>query len=275
MKEKGRGAIFWTTLIVSFALLIHNGTEPLFLFAYAGIPILILWYHRTPSLWPIALYLLLIGVLGRYTRYFRESYASDTLLVTRDYIGFLLAGKNPYSEMAISVNGLSPFVYLPFGLLWYVPARVLSIDLRFFEMLVSSLVPALVFLYGYLRKNWQILPAVAVVALTPFLLDLSSDGSNDNSTIFLLLLALVLFVKARVAKSRRIAFLSAIVLGLAASFKQHVFFFLLFFVPYLLRYPKASIITSKRYLLVAGLTFILVSLPFILTGFKNRQRLVL
>ncbi|OGG28312.1 hypothetical protein A3A64_04330 [Candidatus Gottesmanbacteria bacterium RIFCSPLOWO2_01_FULL_48_11] len=99
---------------------------------------------------------------------------------------------------------------------------------------MSALVAPLVLMYGRILKTWKHLPVVAVVALTPFLLDLSADGSNDNSAIFLLLAALALFVRGTVKKLDKATVLSAIVLGLAASFKHYMAFFLIFFLPYII-----------------------------------------
>jgi len=192
--QEDHGGIFWTTITISFVLLVHNGREPVFLIALAILPILIVLFLRKPNLLPIAIYLLIFGALGRYTRYFRQTYASDTLLAIKDHIGYFLAGKNVYEQIVMAQSGPTPFTYLPFSLFWYLPARLLSIDLRWFEMLVSALVAPLVLMYGRILKTWKHLPVVAVVALTPFLLDLSADGSNDNSAIFLLLAALALFL---------------------------------------------------------------------------------
>ena len=232
--QEDHGGIFWTTITISFVLLVHNGREPVFLIALAILPILIVLFLRKPNLLPIAIYLLIFGALGRYTRYFRQTYASDTLLAIKDHIGYFLAGKNVYEQIVMAQSGPTPFTYLPFSLFWYLPARLLSIDLRWFEMLVSALVAPLVLMYGRILKTWKHLPVVAVVALTPFLLDLSADGSNDNSAIFLLLAALALFVRGTVKKLDKATVLSAIVLGLAASFKHYMAFFLIFFLPYIM-----------------------------------------
>ena len=131
-------------------------------------------------------------------------------------------------------------------------------------MLVSSLVPILILIYGRVLKTMRILPLLAVVSLTPFLIDLSADGSNDNSTIFILLSSIILFIYSIKNKSRFFATLSAIILGLAASFKHHVFFYLLFFLPYIYQNKNLLPISSKRYIFHALLTIIIVSGPFVL-----------
>ncbi len=260
---KDTASIFWTTVVISFVLLIHNGTEPLFLLAYAGLAILISIFLVKKSLWPLVFYLLIFGFFGRFTRYFRETYASDAIPAIRDYIGYFLAGKNIYKEIIWAQSGLTPFTYLPFALFWYLPARILSIDLRFFEMLVSGLVPVLVFLYGYIRRKWTMMPVLAAVSLTPFLLDLSSDGSNDNSAIFLLLLSLILFIWERGKKEKRdknVKVGSAILMALAFYFKHYLAFFAIFFIPFLIMKKQ------YRYLLVIILTIGIVSAPFIMAS---------
>lgn len=256
-------SIFWATIVVAFVQLVHNGREPLFLIAITTIPILVAIFYFKRSLLPLAIYLLLIGALGRYTRYFRQNYASDTLLATRDYIGYMLAGKNVYRELIMTNFGLTPFSYLPASLFWYLPAYILTVDLRFFEMLIATLVPIVFYMYGRLTKSWFFLPLLAVVATTPFLLDLSADGSNDNSGTFLLLLSLVLFRTAVRRKNIRRLVLSAVLLAIAAAFKHYMFFLLLFFLPYVFRLGKSWSALRRFFVFFFG-TIGLISLPFIL-----------
>lgn len=258
--------IFWTTITISFVLIEHNGTEPLFLIAFTVMPFLILLFYYKRSLYPLILYILLVAVLGRYTRYFRQTYASDTLLSIRDYVGYFVHGKHVYKEMIMAQSGLTPFTYLPFTLFWYLPAYVFKVDFRFFEMIISGLVPFLLLIYGRVLKTEKILPLFAAVSLTPFLLDLSADGSNDNSAIFILLLSVILFVYSIKRNHRNAAILSAIILGFAASFKHYVVFYLLFFLPYLYQNKKILPISYIRYILYVLLTIFVVSGPFILSA---------
>lgn len=128
------------------------------------------------------------------------------------------------------------------------------------EMIVASFVPLVYFLYGKLKATWQHLPMVAVLALTPFLLDLSSDGSNDNSAIFLLLIALVLFLYAQIRKNKMSAISSAVVLAGFTIFKHYSVFFLIFFVPYLAR-VKSFPIRIRSYAMVFGAVCLLLAIP--------------
>lgn len=257
--------IFWTTISISFVMLVHNGAEPFFLLAYASIPLLIAFFYLKKSLYATVLYLLLVGVIGRITQYYHSAYGSDTLLSVRDFVGYFVHGFNVYKEMTMSTTGLQPFTYLPFSLFWYLSAYGLKMDLRFFEMLVSCFVPILLAFYGKIIKNIQILPVLAVISLTPFLIDLSADGSNDNSAIFILLLSILTFVYAMKNKSRNISILSAVILGLAASFKHYVFFYVLFFFVYLIQNEKLLPITGSRYIFYTVLTIVIVSGPFIIS----------
>ncbi|MEK7129809.1 MAG: hypothetical protein AAB803_02205, partial [Patescibacteria group bacterium] len=111
--KKDHDGMFWTTVTVAFVLLVHNGREPIFLIALALLPILALLFLRKPNLLAIVIYLLIVGALGRYTRYYRETYASDTLLAIRDHIGYFLAGKNVYDQVVMAQAGPTPFTYLP------------------------------------------------------------------------------------------------------------------------------------------------------------------
>ena len=271
-KKEDKDWIFWTTIVISFVLIEHNSADPLFILALAAIPFLALLFYYKKSFSPLILYILIVGILGRITQYYHSTYGSDALMAVRDFIGYFVHGKNVYKEMIMAQSGLTPFTYLPFSLFWYLPAYVFKIDLRFFEMLVSSLVPVLILIYGRVLKTIKILPLLAVVSLTPFLLDLSADGSNDNSAIFILLSSIILFVYSIKNKSSLFAIISAIILGFAASFKHHAFFYLLFFLPYIYQNKKLLVISNKSYIFYTLLTIFIVSGPFILSeprGFFN------
>lgn len=264
--DKRRFSYFWITIVISFVLVVHNGTEPQFILALALLPVLMILFAFKKSSIPIVLYLIIFGIVGRYTRYYRETYASDALLAIRDYIGYFLAGKNPYKEIIWAQKGLTPFTYLPFSLYWYLPAYVLGLDLRFFEMIISSAVPILFYFYSRLTNIWVNLPVLAVIALTPFLLDLSSDGSNDNSAIALLLLSIIFLVSAVRLKSQRRWVLSAIFLGLAGSFKHYVWFYLPYFGIYLRQMKPLLGLSRRKYISAFLITIGIVTLPFIVTA---------
>lgn len=262
----GRSSYFWITIVISFVLVVHNGTEPQFVIALTLLPVLMIFFILRKSSIPIVFYLIIFGIVGRYTRYYRESYASDALLAIRDYIGYFLAGKNPYKEIIWAQSGLTPFTYLPFSLYWYLPAQVMGVDLRFFEMMVSGAMPILFYLYSRLTNVWTNLPVLAVVALTPFLLDLSSDGSNDNSAIVLLLLSIIFLVSALQKKNAKRWFLSAVFLGLASSFKHYVWFYLPYIYIYLRQMKPLPYVSIRQYVSIFIVTVGIVALPFIVTA---------
>lgn len=256
--------IFWTTIVVSFVLIEHNSADPLFITALVVMPFLALLFYINKSLRPLILFILIVGILGRIAQYYSSGYGSDALMAVRDFIGYFVHGKSVYKEMIMAQSGLTPFTYLPFSLFWYLPAYILKIDLRFFEMLISSLVPVTILVYGKFLKTIKILPLVAVVSLTPFLIDLSADGSNDNSVIFILLLSVISLIYSIKSRSVFFAIVSAVSLGLAASLKHHTFFYLLFFLPYIYKNKNLLPVSSIRYVFYIMLTILIVSGPFIL-----------
>lgn len=260
---------FFITLAVIFVLLVHNGFTPLYIIALFLLPFFIPLFYRLASqkvFLSLSAYLILFGFLGRYERYLRQNYASDVLLVTKDFIGLLLSGKNPYNELIYMANGLAPFLYLPFELFWYLPARLIFLDLRFFEAMVSVGVPVLLFLFIRRQKFWAGLPVLAVVSLTPFLLDLAADGSNDNSAIFLLLTSIFFLRLAFESKNRQYPIISAIFLGLALSFKHYSFIYFGFLLIFLLNSRHRLNFNVTRYLKTVFITLGLFFLPFVLTA---------
>lgn len=264
--DKRRFSYFWITIVISFVLVVHNGTEPQFILALSLLPVLLMLFIFKKSSIPIVFYLIIFGIVGRYTRYYRETYASDALLAIRDYVGYFLAGKNPYKEIIWAQKGLTPFTYLPFSLYWYLPAYILGLDLRFFEMVISATVPIFFYLYSRLTNVWVNLPVLAVIALTPFLLDLSSDGSNDNSAIVLLLLSIIFLISAIQKKSSRRWYISAVLLALASSFKHYVWFYLPYFGIFLRQMKSTHHISARHYVRVFIMTVSIVALPFIIAA---------
>lgn len=269
VKERETSYIFWTTIVISFVLLVHNGTEPLFLFALSSIAFIIIVFLWKKNLWPVLCYLLLIGVLGRYGRYVRESYASDTILALRDFIGYFLAGKNVYAQHTMATTGKVPFTYLPFALFWYLPSYLFSFDYRLFEVGISSVNLLIYLAFIKLTNTIKFTPIFAILSLTPFLLDLSADGSTDNSAVFLLIFSVLLFILAVKKKNRNAATASAIIFGLANAFKHYVWFFTFFFIPYLMYARIKFPIAKKNFLLISFIVFAGITLPFVLAAPKG------
>lgn len=265
-KKEDKDWIFWTTIVVSFVLIEHNSADSLFILALAAIPFLAFLFYYKKSFYPLILYILAIGILGRITQYYHSGYGSDVLLAVRDFVGYFVHGQNVYREVTMTVDGAIPFSYLPFNIFWYLPAYFLQMDFRFFEMLVSIFVPVCVFFYGMLTNKRKILPFLAVVSLTPFLIDLSADGSNDNSAIFILLASLVSFAYSYKNKSKRFAVISAILLGLAMSFKHYIFFYIPFFIQFLFLHKHFLQISYKKYLFYAFVIAGIIMIPFIVAS---------
>lgn len=274
---KDKGLIFWVTILVSFVSVVHGGMNSFSILALSLFLPLIIVFQFKKSLLPLALYLIIFGALGRYSRYFRQNYGSDVLMATRDFVGLLLAGKHPYRELVFTDRGLTPFIYLPFEIFWYLPAQVSSVDLRFFEMIISCLVPIQILLYGFLLKKREILPFLSLVSLTPFLMDLSADGSNDNSVVFILLASVLLLVWSRQKKSQKLAILSSIILGWGLAFKQYFYFYFFFLALFLWSKKKYLAIDSRKYLFISLAMATLIIGPLALTeptGFLRSQSFI-
>jgi hypothetical protein len=151
---------------------------------------------------PLALIALLFAGIDLRLANFGEGY-SDVAAVTRAAIDSALAGGNPYGHgYAVSNPPGAPFAYGPLTLLWYLPAR----DPRMLELAVSFAILGLLALRG--RPL-----GMALFALTPILIVLAGDGSNDTSAGLLLLIGLV--------SVGRLPRTGAFILGLAIAFKPY------------------------------------------------------
>lgn len=127
--------------------------------------------------------------------------ASDVAGAIRVAIDGVLRGGNPYAPVFDpSIPHNPPFPYGPLVLLWYLPWR----DPRVIEVLVSTAILAALAIRG--RPL-----GLAVWATAPILLQLASDGSNDDSGALLILVALVVL--------ERMPRAGALLIGVAAGFK--------------------------------------------------------
>jgi hypothetical protein len=121
--------------------------------------------------------------------------------VTRGAIDVMLHGGNPYGIGYDPTRPLGePFPYGPLALLWYLPAK----DPRVLEMMISGVIMAALTIRG--RPL-----GLAIWATSPMLVQLASDGSNDDTAGLLLLVALVVL--------ERMPRAGAALIGIAASFK--------------------------------------------------------
>ncbi len=148
--------------------------------------------------------LALIGLfaVGLELRYFSFGAGiSGVADVTRGAINVMLHGGNPYGIGYDPTRPLAePFPYGPLALLWYLPWK----DPRVLEVMVSGVITALLMIRG--RPL-----GLAIWATSPMLVQLASDGSNDNTAGLLLLVALVVL--------ERMPRAGAALIGVGAAFK--------------------------------------------------------
>ena len=149
---------------------------------------------------PLALVgLVVVGIELRYFSF--GAGVSDVSDVIRGAINMALHGGNPYGIGYDPTRPLGePFPYGPLALLWYLPAD----DPRVLELVVSGIIMAALMIRG--RPL-----GLAIWATSPMLVQLASDGSNDDSAGLLLLVALVVL--------ERMPRAGAVLIGIAASFK--------------------------------------------------------
>jgi len=151
----------------------------------------------------VILVLVGLGIWLRYLGQFAGGY-SDVLTVTHAAIQRMLAGESPYGVgYEVSMPPGAPFPYGPLTLLWYLP---FGDDPRRLEFCVSVVVMLLLAAHG------RPLGLVAY-ALTPTLIALTIDGSNDTSAGFFLLLATIVIPSTPAVGGLLLAF--------AGSFKLH------------------------------------------------------
>lgn len=205
------------------------------------------------------------------------THAHDGLIQTEIAIGYLLEGKNPYTEDYINTAmadfpGREPPLteaplyhnaYLPFLFLSGIPIYKLSqailgwYDQRFVYLLayfsVLLLLPQLV---ARPRDKLALIVAFGLNFLFTFYL---ADGRNDVLILLGLVLTTVLLARRQVAAS-------AIVMGLAMATKHQAWFLLPFYLLYLLpRQPdRADIKRLVRQTSPMAIVVIAVILPFLI-----------
>ncbi len=217
--------------------------------------------RRLPGGW-VGAYAVLIATSDRLVR--QPFSGSDVLRATQEAIQTFLGGANPYTHVMTNTDPVgSPFVYPPGEFLFYLPAQVIAGDITRVDTVagIGILTVVAIVLTG-IRVGWErvTLPAMLYASwgISGYR---GTDGSNDVSAAFLVVLALALlaFGDER-RRSGRIAFiLSAIALGWAGAFKQ----FALLVAPLVIRHLAVAGRDWRRYALVAAVTFAAFVLPFL------------
>jgi hypothetical protein len=223
----------------------------------------------------VLLYAVALGVVNRAFR-FLQLWVSDVVSATREALGVLFAGGNPYlHDYLTTLPAHSPFPYLPGELLFYALPYALfhSIDNvdRATGIATVVLLATLAPIVGVARAAF----CVALYATFELSAATSVDGTNDGGAAFVLLAAAVALAWAEYARSRasslRIAtvmsIVSAVFLAWALLFKATTWPFFPFFAIALWRRNPND---AKRYMVLVGTIVVLAIVPFLFpdpTGF--------
>jgi hypothetical protein len=163
------------------------------------------------------------GFVLRWVDFFPGG-GSDVLPATAEAIATTLSGGNPYAHWYVSERPPSDnFPYPPIEMLIHLPGYLMAglTGVRFTEIVAALLVMVA---FAWLSRRVSItaaLPALALYAALPNLVNLSVDAGNDTSTGAMLLFAVLAAAWAAERGFDRNALLAAgLVAGLAVGTKQ-------------------------------------------------------
>lgn len=226
------------------------------------------WCTRRISL--VVAYLVLGGLLLRLVDFPPGGAGgSDVLAAINEAVGVLLGGGNPYDHVYQATRPAGqPLPYPPGALLVHLPGYLWSglHGVQMTEVALAGAAMLLLAAFGALVGSWLLaLPAVALYAGLPNLINLSVDGSSDTGTGALLLAGLVVlaWVLRRGAAPWEL-FAAGLVAGLALASKQSALPLAILPAAYLWRTRGTR--ASVPY--VAGTVGLLgvLSLPFLFVG---------
>jgi hypothetical protein len=221
--------------------------------------------------WCTLLYVVLVGVANRLIR---DSmlYVSDVIDATREALGVLFSGHNPYLHIFVTTRPpYSPFPYLPGELLFYgIPYALFhSIDAydRIVGIATVFLIAALAPIIGTGRASLF----TALYATFGLAASTAVDGTNDGSLAFLLVAAGVSLAWSEFARTRILPpwvasgcfFVGSAFFAWALLFKALSWPFLPFVAAYLFRTDPAA---ARRYLLTIGIFCVAAAAPFLLSS---------
>ena len=237
---------------------------------FLALPLLavVFWITRRISL--VVAYLVLGGLLLRLVDFpHGGAGGSDVLAAINEGIGVMLGGGNPYDHLYQATRPAGqPLPYPPGALLVHLPGYLWSglHGVQMTEVALAGAAMLLLTALGALVGSWLLaLPAVALYAGLPNLVNLSVDGSNDTGTGALLLAGLVAlaWVLRRGAAPWEL-FAAGLVAGLALASKQSALPLAVLPAVYLWRTRTAR--AAVLYLAgVIGLLLVL-SLPFLVVA---------
>jgi Dolichyl-phosphate-mannose-protein mannosyltransferase len=204
------------------------------------------------------------GFVLRWVDFFPGG-GSDVLPATAEAIATTLAGGNPYAHWYMSERPPSDnFPYPPIEMLIHLPGYLVAglTGVRFTEVIAALLV---MLAFAWLARRVSVtaaLPALALYAALPNLVNLSVDAGNDTSTGAMLLLAVLAAAWAAEREFDQNALLAAgLVAGLAAGTKQTTLFAVILLAAFV--WHRAGRPAATRYIAAAVLLLGLSALPFL------------
>jgi hypothetical protein len=213
-------------------------------------------------------YVVVAAAAARIVKY-SMLYVSDVIDATREALGVLFSGHNPYLHLFMTTRPMySPFPYLPGELLFYgIPYAVFhSIDNvdRYIGVATGVLLAALAPIIGTGRASL----CVALYATFNLSASTGVDGTNDGGLAFLLIASAVLLRWSEFARERgfssRVAsvcfYASACFLAWTLLYKAFSWPFLPFIAMYLFRTDRDRV---GRYLLTIGGICLVAVVPFL------------
>jgi len=204
-----------------------------------------------------------VGVADRVVR--TPIVSSDVLSATKEAIGVLARGENPYSHVyQATIPPGGPFPYPPGEIAFYAIPNALFGRIDTVDQWTGI---AILFLLGSLTLvvgPGQAAMATALYATFNLAAFRSLDGSNDVSLSFLLVLATVLLAWSERAggSSRWLFYASAVTFGWAMLFKQ----FAILTYPFIVLYLRRRGLAWQRHATIAVSLVILIIMPFFVTA---------
>ena len=209
-----------------------------------------------------------VGIVARAFRTL-QLYVSDVIDATREALGIVAHGGNPYLHDFLTTNPPhSPFPYLPgelllYGLPYALTGSIDTVD-RTIGMLTVLLFAALAPIAGVARTAL----VVAVYATFELAAATSVDGTNDGGAAFVLVLGGVVLAYARAARergwpsrtARAFEIAGALVFGWALAYKATVWPFFPFVALHLWRENRRL---GVRFASIAVATALVAIVPFL------------
>lgn len=218
--------------------------------------------------WVTLVYVVLAGIANRLIRE-PMLYVSDVIDATREALGVLFSGHNPYVHIFVTTRpASSPFPYLPGELLFYGIPYALFHSIDAFDRNVGIatvfLIAALAPIIGTGRASLL----TALYATFGLAASTAVDGTNDGGLAFLLVAAGVLLAWSEFVRTKELPLWVASVCFFAGSaffawallFKAFSWPYLPFVAAYLFRTDPTA---ARRFLVTVGVLCFAGTAPFL------------